>query len=107
MLQVQLPEKIVIDVGWYPDCDPKGSYRLRVFHQTIDRLLEPAFTTRATAAVKAKIESLALKYAVVVPKGAGADPPVSILSNGRLAGAAPQPITNRANSSVSQIDVFA
>lgn len=30
MLQVEYPENILLDVGWYPSFDPEGTFQVRV-----------------------------------------------------------------------------
>ncbi len=62
MLQIVLPDDIVIDVGWYPDWDPNGRYRVMVFQDDVDHPLEDDFTTKDVDAVKARIYDLVEKY---------------------------------------------
>jgi hypothetical protein len=62
MLQIELPGDVFVDVGWYPDWDPNGEYRLKVFHDTVDSQLEPQFCSRDVNAVEATIYYLVAKY---------------------------------------------
>lgn len=55
MIQIALPGEIFIDVGWYPDKNPSGRYKLMVFKNDPDTLLEPIFSSRSVDEVKTEI----------------------------------------------------
>lgn len=55
MLQVELPGNVFIDVGWYPDLDPKGEYRIVVFKDRVENQIEPMFASRDVAEVEETI----------------------------------------------------
>lgn len=61
MLQIELPGSIFIDVGWYPDLDQTGEYRLIVFHDTTEEMLERLATSDVDQ-VKAAIYRMVEKY---------------------------------------------
>lgn len=44
MLDVTLPNGVLVSVGWYPECDPKGQYRI-----IVSRGLESISTTAGDA----------------------------------------------------------
>src|SRR4026208_2199179 len=62
LLQLTLPGDIVIDVGWYPDRDPHGQYRLIVFRGTTDRELERPLQSRDVRLIKHSVHHLVAKY---------------------------------------------
>ncbi len=56
---------VVLDVGWYPDSRPEGSYRLRLIHEKKGERIpydwenpEIDFTTRSLSDLLAKIHSI-------------------------------------------------
>lgn len=55
MLAIELPNRIFIAVGWYPDCDPKGEYRMMIFKDTVDHPIEPTIRTKDFRVVKSNI----------------------------------------------------
>jgi len=61
LLEVELPRGIFIDVGWYPDHDPNGHYRIVVFERSWDNQLADYVTTDVTD-VKFQVESLAERF---------------------------------------------
>jgi len=71
MLQLTLPGAVFIDVGWYPDCDPGGEYRVVVFRDDFESPLEEAFHAKEVAAVVDKIQRLLAKYAPTSSPAAG------------------------------------
>ena len=65
MVQIELPGEVVVDVGWYPDHDPHGEYRLIVFRgNAVEILLEPVLYTREINKIKRAIARLVRKYGV-------------------------------------------
>jgi len=62
MLQVELPGDVFIDVGWYPDWNPDGEYRLFVFYNTVENQLEPPLFTKDVHEIEEAIYSLVSKY---------------------------------------------
>jgi hypothetical protein len=62
MLQLELPGDIFIDVGWYPDWDPNGEYRVAVFYDEFENLLEPMFRSTDAQAVAAHVRRMLAKY---------------------------------------------
>ena len=59
MLEVELPNGVIIDVGWYPEHDPNGEYGVVAFQGHPDRAIGQPFYTRDPAAVIDKLEALA------------------------------------------------
>src|SRR6266511_2241031 len=63
ILVVKLPSGLVIDVGWHPECDPHGSFRIVIFRDYwINQLESPVKATDPRTAALA-VEKLARKYA--------------------------------------------
>ena len=63
LLTVKLVTGFYIDVGWYPEHDPRGRYVIRVFHGTWDnQKLNRPITTRYVGEVVAHVEALARHY---------------------------------------------
>lgn len=61
IVQVSLPNGIHVDVGWYPDLDPSGSFHVVVFRDTWEnRLMES--TTRDPQEVKRLVEEYVAQY---------------------------------------------
>ncbi len=59
MLEVELPNGVIIDVGWYPEHDPNGEYGIAVFQDHPDKPLEkPIYTKNLTDAIVA-VETIA------------------------------------------------
>ena len=49
ILEVELENGLVIDVGWIPENDPTGAYRIVVYHQYWDnQITDPVFTKYPT-----------------------------------------------------------
>jgi hypothetical protein len=63
LLAVELPNQVVIDVGWYPQFDPLGSYLVSVFRQTWENQLVEPIETRDIDQVVAEVERLAREFA--------------------------------------------
>lgn len=61
MLQLELPGDLFIDVGWYPELDDSGTYKIIVFHDTVDETLE-RFETKDYKAVVRELRSLIDRY---------------------------------------------
>jgi hypothetical protein len=62
MLSVELPGEIFIDVGWHPNWDSNGQYRISVYQKDIDNKLETTAYSRDPAHVKNLVEELARSY---------------------------------------------
>lgn len=60
MLEVVLPNGILVDVGWYPEGDPQGRYRVSVTYG-LELLGKPYLTTDPDDAAAAA-EGLALRH---------------------------------------------
>ena len=67
MLQIELPGNVFIDVGWYPDCDPNGEYRLVVFRDDFDNQIEPPVQSKNVRDIKDAIDRLVAKYGALPP----------------------------------------
>jgi hypothetical protein len=62
MLSIELPSGVFITVGWLPELDPKGEYRLHVCQDTFDDQIElPIHTKNYTEVVEA-IYNMIAKY---------------------------------------------
>ena len=67
MLQIEVPNGLfTIDVGWYPDWNPQGEYRLVVYRETFENQIEYPIKTNNVTAIKVAIEQLAKKYSPAV-----------------------------------------
>lgn len=63
LLEIDLPSGLTIDVGWYPEGDPEGKYRIVLFRGYWEnQLLEPITTPDTDKATKI-IETLSAMYA--------------------------------------------
>lgn len=62
MLAIELPGKIFLTVGWHPDLDPNGEYRIAVFQGSPDRPLKGKFRSRDVLKVEAKLYDLVKKH---------------------------------------------
>lgn len=67
MLQIELPGSVFIDVGWYPDWDPKGEYRLVVFRDTFDNPIEPMLRSQDVKQIRQAIYKYVAKYVSGAP----------------------------------------
>ncbi len=61
MIQIEIGN-VVIDVGWYPDWDPNGEYRLTVFRDSYDSPIEAQLRTRDVSEVEAGIYEMVDRY---------------------------------------------
>ncbi len=61
MLQIELGN-VVIDVGWYPDWNPNGEYRVTVFRDSYSDPIEPQLRTRDVTQVSDAIYRYVEKY---------------------------------------------
>jgi hypothetical protein len=63
ILLVSLPNNTFIDVGWYPEHDPKGTYCLRVYQDDWqNQLLAEPIRTRSAHEVAKQVAQLAVRY---------------------------------------------
>jgi hypothetical protein len=60
MVEVHLPNSIVIDAGWYPEGEPGGRYRIAVHLGS--RRLEPYRGTRNIDELARRLEQMAVRY---------------------------------------------
>jgi len=81
ILEIHLPNGICIDVGWHPEGDPNGSYRIVVFRgYWRNQLREPVFT-RDVSEVVTELTRLVNEYmnaAVLVSCSDGINEVVSL-----------------------------
>jgi hypothetical protein len=59
MLEVELPNGIIIDVGWYPEHDRNGEYAVIVFEGHPDKPLSEPYYSKDPEEVIRRVESLA------------------------------------------------
>lgn len=63
-LLVSLPNDVFIDVGWYPERDPSGSFRVNVYRRDWDnQLLSEPVRTRDPNILARNVEQLVRKFA--------------------------------------------
>jgi hypothetical protein len=63
ILTARLANDYYVDVGWYPECDPKGRFVIRVFHGYWDhQKLSRPIETRDISAVIYNVEALAERF---------------------------------------------
>ncbi|OGQ82488.1 MAG: hypothetical protein A3F90_08865 [Deltaproteobacteria bacterium RIFCSPLOWO2_12_FULL_60_19] len=62
MLEIDLPNGITIDVGWYPESDPAGSFQVVVFRDHWDNQLREPFETKSIEDVTREVKRLAEEY---------------------------------------------
>ena len=63
LLEIDLPSGVTIDVGWYPEGDPEGAYRIVVFKgYWVRQIIEPITTPETDRAVQV-IRSLCSMFA--------------------------------------------
>jgi len=60
---IDLGNKVFIDVGWYPDRDPAGSYRITVYQEHWDKQLRKPIRSRDPRRVAEQIRKLATRFA--------------------------------------------
>ena len=78
MLEVHMRNGVVIDVGWYPEHDPKGCYYIRPFFKVWDhQLLSVPLATSDRAEACRIVEYLAVKYSsATIAESASQSPPI-------------------------------
>jgi hypothetical protein len=53
LLEIDLPSGLTIDVGWYPEGDPEGAYRIVVYRgYWVQQVIEPITTADTERAVE-------------------------------------------------------
>ena len=63
LLQLQYQtENIIIDLGWYPDCDPKGTFKIFFMKDYDWKNAIDYFETRSKSKAISKIEELTKSY---------------------------------------------
>ena len=62
LLELKLPTGITIDVGWHPESDPNGSYRVVVFRDYWRNQLQQPVLTRSIRELVTIVEKLAREY---------------------------------------------
>ena|SRR5712692_2526420 len=62
MLEVELGGEIFVDVGWWPQRDPSGSFVVSVFKTDWEHQLEPQYFTKNAHDAAAKVEEWARKF---------------------------------------------
>lgn len=65
VLFLELGNGVFIDVGWYPDRDPAGSYRINVYREQWDNQLRKPIRTRDPHKVAEQVQKLAARYGKV------------------------------------------
>ena len=60
VLDIQLPNGVVIDVGWYPESDLNGEYWVRAYKGSWDNQLIECINTADPRAVRREVERLAV-----------------------------------------------
>jgi len=70
ILEIELPNKIKIDVGWFPQNDPSGRFVIRVYRDARRRLLRNPSETTDPFAVAKIIGDLAQDYGSSRPPSA-------------------------------------
>ena len=81
MLQIELGN-VVIDVGWYPDWNPNGEYRLTVFRDSYNDPIEPQLRTTDVRQIANAIYDFVEKYSPrVFTSGSGASPVSFVVVN--------------------------
>ena len=107
MIQIILPGQIVIDVGWYPDRNPNGEYRLVVFQGDVDNKKEAILRTRDVKAVMSAIYRYVAKYLSPIAFLGGDGTPITLLVNGTINANPQRKIDAVADSSTSRFRVTA
>ena len=90
MLYIELPDSIFICVGWYPDLDPQGEYRLVVFQETISQPLEEPVHTKDVRKIKAAIYTFVEKYLAEIASAGSVDTLPALFVNGTVEPAPPK-----------------
>jgi hypothetical protein len=65
---VDLGNNVLIDVGWYPDRDPAGSYRINVYQGQWHKQLRKPIRTKDPHRVAEQIQKLASRFSTS-PRG--------------------------------------
>lgn len=63
ILEIELANGVMIDVGWIPPWDPNGEYMVAVFRGDWDTKLSEPFYSTNVHEVAATVESLARQFA--------------------------------------------
>jgi hypothetical protein len=74
VLLVELPDDVFVDVGWYPERDPTGQFRICVFQGTWDNRLV-CERTASPQDVAARVSRLVLRFAPQDNRGELAERP--------------------------------
>jgi hypothetical protein len=106
MLYVELPDSIFICVGWHPDLDPNGEYRLLVFHEMPSQPLEPAVHTKDVRKIKSEIYRLVKTYLPQLASGSAAMIP-PLFANGTVGPSPAKVIENSIGTVTRYSKVFA
>ena len=67
MLEIDLPDGTTLDVGWIPEHDPAGHYRVAVYRKYWSQPTQPPLFTRSLRSVVSLVESIAWGRAVSSP----------------------------------------
>ena len=62
ILEIDLPNGISIDVGWHPESDPGGSFRIVVFRNFWPNQLRDPIRTQNVSEVVEAVRRLAVEY---------------------------------------------
>ncbi len=79
ILEIDLPNGLSIDLGWFPECDPSGSFRVVVFKEFWKNQLREPFETRSISEAVDEIRRLVPEYsqaAVAVSCSSDSEPRV-------------------------------
>lgn len=67
MLEIDLPSGLTIDVGWCPEEDPKGSFRVVLYHEHWHNQAIPPILSQTIPDVVEIVEMLATRFSQPVP----------------------------------------
>lgn len=62
LLEIDLPNGITIDAGWYPESDPNGSFQLVVFKGYWENQLREPFETQSITELASEVNRLVHEY---------------------------------------------
>jgi hypothetical protein len=62
LFAAELPGGVFVDVGWFPECDPNGSYEVCVYKASFENQLSPPFETKDVRDASAAVERFANIY---------------------------------------------
>jgi hypothetical protein len=62
ILEIHLSNGVCIDVGWHPECDPNGSYRIVVFRDYWPTQLREPICIKDPSEVREEIKRLVSEY---------------------------------------------